>query len=187
MLRSVIGGRLNSIERQLGVSIDYVRFILKTSLRLFFKFAKIFSFAQCRKRLPADAFHVASIVAARHEDCGTCLQIAVNMATQEKTPLDVVQAVLDRRADDLPEDLAEVYHFTEAVVCHSGAEEPLRETIRQRWGDEALIELAMGIAASRVFPTVKRALGYAVSCSRVQVAVPEAVHQRAGTTPSQSH
>ena len=36
---------------------------------------------------------------------------------------------------------------------------------------DALIELAFAIATSQVFPVLKRALGYAVSCSRVSIEV----------------
>ena len=36
-------------------------------------------------------------------------------------------------------------------------------------GAEAMVELAMAIAAARSFPTIKRAMGLAVSCSRVEV------------------
>ena len=59
----------------------------------------------------------------------------------------------------------------EAVVKRSGQENALRERIRQRYGDEGLIELALAIAACRTFPVTKRVLGFAVSCSEVTVRV----------------
>jgi hypothetical protein len=46
---------------------------------------------------------------------------------------------------------------------------PLRESLRARLGEEALIELSFAIAAARVFPTVKRGLGYATSCALVEL------------------
>jgi hypothetical protein len=99
------------------------------------------------------------------------VQIAVNQAKKAGVPADTIRAVLDGRLDDLPEDLRDAYRFADAVVRASGDEGPFRERIRQRYGDEGLIELALAIASCRVFPTVKRALGYAVSCSTVPVTV----------------
>jgi alkylhydroperoxidase family enzyme len=114
---------------------------------------------------------VARLVATRDEDCGTCVQIEVNLAKKDGVSLAVIQAVLDSRPDDLPEELSDVYHFAEEVVTATGGEAPYRERIRRRYGEEALVELAMTMAACRVFPITKRALGYAQSCSAVSVQV----------------
>ncbi len=171
MLRPLIYWRLDSFERQLGESLDYIRFMVRTSLRAFFAFSKIMKFSAYRRVLPVDAASVAHIVAGRDEDCGTCVQISINMARQVGVPAQTIQAVMDRDVDSLREDLADVYRFTEAVVEKTGAEDELRERIRGRYGDEGLIELAMAIAGARVFPVTKRALGYAKSCSLVELHV----------------
>jgi alkylhydroperoxidase family enzyme len=171
MLRRILMGRLNVLERELGVSVEYVRHILRTSLRCFRNFARIIPLASYRRRLPVDACHVARLVVTRHADCGTCLQIAVNEARKAGVSVDTVQAVLADDADRLPEGLAEVYRFALGVVGATGDEDAVRESLRTRYGEEALIELAMTIASSSFFPVVKRALGYAVSCSRVEVSV----------------
>jgi len=171
MLRRIIMGRIDAAERRLGESLDYARHIVRTSLPAFFKFAKLLSLAEYRRRLPADAYRVARIVATRDADCGTCVQIEVNLAKDDALPASVIQAVIDARPDDLPKELADVYRFAEAVATSSGDEDAIRERIRQRYGDEALIEMALAMAACRAFPIVKRTLGYATSCSRVQIAV----------------
>lgn len=169
MLRFYIRMRIRSNEKRLGVPLDYLRHILRVSLTAFFKFSKIFSLAAYRRTLPAAPGHVARLVAVLDEDCGDCVQIAVNLAKKDGVPVDVIQAVLDGRPDSLPESLADVYRFTEAVVRGDGDEGPFRDRIRSVFGDEGLIELAMAIATAKVFPVTKRALGYATSCSRVAV------------------
>ena len=143
----------------------------RASLRAFFKFGKFLAVDEYRRVLPAGPCYVARIVAIRHEDCGTCVQIAVNQAKKAGVPATVVQAVLDGQPDRLPDELAEAYRFAEAVVTQSGEEDALRERIRSRHGDEGLVEMALAIASCRVFPITKRALGYAVSCSAVAVRV----------------
>lgn len=170
MLRWLIHKRLAAAEQELGASVDYLRHILRVSLGAFFKFVKVMPLAEYRRSLPAAPYHVARLVATRHEDCGPCVQIEVHLAKKAGVSAPILQAVLAAHPDALPEDLAAVYRFAEAVVTRSGEEDPLREQMRRHYGEAGLVELALAIAICRVFPTTKRALGYATSCS--QVAIP---------------
>lgn len=171
MLRRFILARITAAEKDFGVPLDYCRFILRVSLRAFFKFAKFLAVDEYRRVLPPGPCYVARIVATQHEDCGTCVQIAVNQAKKAGVPIEVLRAVLDGKLDALSEELTDAYHFAEAVLTANGEEDAWRERIRLRHGDEGLIEMALAIATCRVFPTIKRALDYAVSCSTVAVRV----------------
>jgi len=84
---------------------------------------------------------------------------------------ETVRAVIERRPAALPEPLAAVYRFAESVVTATYAEGELRERVRKEYGERGLVEMALGMASCRVFPVAKRALGYAVSCSKVQIEV----------------
>lgn len=171
MIRNLILKRLDKEERSLGESLDYVRHILRTSLPAFFKFALFTPLSQHRHKLPPTPYRVARILATQDEDCGTCVQIEVNLARRDGVPPEVIHAVLKGSLEDLTRELADVYRFAKAVVEASGEEETLRQRIRERYGEEGLVELALGIAAARVFPVTKRALGYATSCALVEVRV----------------
>jgi alkylhydroperoxidase family enzyme len=171
MLRRLILSRIAAAEKALGVPLDYCRFMVRVSLRASFKFAKFLAVDEYRRVLPPGPCYVARIVAVRHEDCGTCVQIAVNQAKKAGVPAEQLRAVLDGDLDRLPDELRDAYRFAQAVVTRSGEEDALRERIRLRYGDEGLIEMALAIASCRTFPITKRALGYAVSCSDVAVRV----------------
>ncbi len=171
MIRAIISRKIDAMERELGASMDYIRYMLRVSLRAFLKFAKAASVAAYRRAAPSDALDVARLVSMMHEDCGTCVQIGVNTAKKNGVATNILRAVLDRRPEDLPDELADVYHFAQEVNEHSGGEEPYRQRIRQRWGEETLVEIALALATCRVFPITKRALGYATSCSKVLVEV----------------
>src|SRR6476659_9816869 len=140
MLRRLILSRITAAEKTLGVPLDYCRYIIRTSLRASFKFAKFLAVDEYRRVLPPGPCYVARIVAVRHDDCGTCLQIAVNQAKKAGLPAETLRAVLHGNLDDLPDDLRDAYRFADAVVRNTGPESPLRERIRQRYGDEGLIE-----------------------------------------------
>ena len=171
MIRSLIARRLKYEERRIGLPLEYVRHILRTSTGAFIRYACFIPMSRYRRRLPADAFHVARLVATQRQDCGTCVQIEVNLARKDGVPADVIRAVLNNRPEDLTRELADVYRFAKSVVEASGGEEELRERMRKTYGEEGLVELALGIAAARVFPVTKRALGYATSCALVKVKI----------------
>ena len=171
MIRQLILKRLDAAERALGgVSVEYLRHVARTSLAAFFKFSLFMPLAAHRRKLPPAAYHVARIVATRQEDCGTCVQIEVNLARRGGVPAEVLRAVLAERVADLPPELTDVYRFARAVAAAEDDAE-LRASLRARYGEEAFVELALAIAAARVFPTTKRALGYATSCALVEVQV----------------
>ena len=158
------------MERTLGEPIDYMRHVVRVSLRAFLKFALFTPLAAHGRKLPVDLYHIACFVASRHEDCGTCVQITVNMARRDGVPDNLLRALIASRPEELPDDARDVYLFTDAVVnADDEKATPLRERLQARLGEEALIELSFAIAAARVFPTVKRGLGYATSCALVEI------------------
>jgi alkylhydroperoxidase family enzyme len=171
MIRHLILKQLDAQEQALGESIEYIRHILRTSLNSFVKFALFMPLSQHRQKLPAAPYHVARILAIRDEDCGTCVQIEVNLALQNGLSAEVLHAVLENRPEDLPDNLADVYWFTKAVIGASGQEDKYREGIRALYGETGLVELALAISSSRVFPITKRSLDYATSCASIEIQV----------------
>jgi alkylhydroperoxidase family enzyme len=171
MLKAIIKRKLAGEERRLGGSLDYVRHILDTSFGAFLRFTWVLPLNEYRRALPADAYFVARLAATRDADCGTCLQIEANLARRAGVPADVVRAAVDGRPDALPRPLQDVHRLAEAVVRATYDEDGLREELRARFGERGLVELALAIASCRVFPVVKRTLGYAKSCAHVTVAV----------------
>lgn len=171
MLKAILRRQLNTQEKQLGVSIDYLRHILDVSPSLFLRFASIMPFANSRGALPPDAWFVAQVAALRHVDCAPCLQIGVNLARQSKVDAALLRAAIDGNADGLPADLALVLRFTQSVLAADGNDSPLRDALRQRYGERGLIELAYAISGSHIPPLVKRCLGYAQSCTVMPVLV----------------
>ena len=171
MIQWLIMRRLAAEEKKLGVSLDYLRHIARTSLVAFFKFGMIMPLATHRRSLPAAPYYVARLVAAQHEDCGTCVQIEVNLARQDGVPPEVLRAVIEGRPEELPVELRDVHAFARAVVEINGEEDVLRRKVRGHYREEGLVEMSLAIAAARVFPTTKRGLDYVRSCRAVEVKV----------------
>ncbi|MFG0297210.1 MAG: hypothetical protein ACF8PG_14985 [Maioricimonas sp. JB045] len=171
MLKALIMRALNHQEKYLGASLDYIRHIVRTSTRAFFTFKKVIPFTRYRDVLPADVWHAARLVAVQHEDCGTCVQVEVNLSRKDGLSPALIRTILDRRTDDLAEPLQDVVAFAGAVAAAREPDPSVRQRIEDRYGDRGLVELAYAITAARIFPTVKRSLGYAKSCELVEVEV----------------
>jgi hypothetical protein len=94
----------------------------------------------------------------------------VTMAEREGVAPATIKAILagDERA--MTPDAALGFRFAQAVLRHDPAADALREKIVARWGRRALVSLAFGITAARMYPTLKYALGYGRACTRVTVA-----------------
>jgi AhpD family alkylhydroperoxidase len=176
MLRRLLLQRLDTEERALGVSVDYLRHILRYSLPAFFKFSLFLPLARHRRALPPAPYHIARLVATQQADCGTCVQAEVNLARRAGIDATVLEAVIQHRVEDLEPDIADIYRFTRAIVAATGEEEALRPQLRERYGEAGMVDLALAIAAAQVYPTTKRALGYATSCTLVEVQVAPAGH-----------
>jgi alkylhydroperoxidase family enzyme len=171
MLGFLVRRNIRSTEKKLGASLDYMREMYAKAPDVFWQFVKVAKAAGYRGKLPAAPLHVACLVAIRHQDCGECVQIGVNVAKQDGVPADVLKATLAGKVEELPESLRDVYRFAEAVAKNTGEEETYRPRLVKVFGEEAVIELAVALALCQTFPIVKRGMGHAKSCSVVKVDV----------------
>jgi hypothetical protein len=169
MLNWLIKGQIRSFERQYDYDMSYAREILESDPSAFRKFMKIMGMASYRKDAPRDAVCAASLVGTMAEDCGPCTQLVVTMAERDGVNPLVLSAILAGDTGAMGDSAALAYRFARASLAHDAEADILREQVVARWGKRALIALAFALTASRVFPTLKYALGHGRSCTRVRV------------------
>jgi hypothetical protein len=172
MIRFLLGKVIDRGEVHFGEPFDYLRFILRASVRAFLAFARLTGVSRYHRALPLGPFHAVRITAARFEDCGPCVQTTVNVAKKDGLGPEILRALVAGRPEDLPEELADTLRFVDKVLRKTYDEGELREKIRARYGargDEALCEIALVLSSARAFPVTKRVLGYATSCAAAQI------------------
>jgi len=175
---------IDAAERKFGEKLDYLRDIASASPAAFYKLALFLAFARHRKAAPLDAYYLASIGALLSEDCGPCLQIAVNQALAEGVSPSVISAAVAGGAS-LNADRKLYLDFGRAVSANEPEAEEMRLKLAEKLSPAAMVDLAIAIAGARVFPALKRGLGHAKSCSLVQIRVPGLAPKTAGFTESQ--
>lgn len=163
--------RVMATERALGVQLDYMREMAQLGSPVLDKLQAFTALnrAEAGSTLPAEIRCFATLGAVQADDCGECLQIHINMDHALGINPKLLQAALDYRPELLPGPLAQAWRFGQAVANNAAGMEELRLALEELYGRPAMIELSYAIATARFYPTVKRALGYAQSCSLVKV------------------
>ena len=69
----------------------------------------------------------------------------------------------------MPDDVRLAWQFTRATIDHDPSADRYRDEIIKRWGQRAVISLAFAMVASRIYPTVKYAMGHGKACTRIVV------------------
>ena len=133
-------------------------------------FSRAAAIGSYRRDVPLEAWTAAAIAAVRHEDCGPCTQLGVSMAERSGVDPKILRAVLAEDPDAMPDDAALAWRFARATIAHDSSADRYRNEIIKRWGPRAVISLAFAIVASRIYPTVKYAMGHGQACTRVVVA-----------------
>lgn len=170
VLGAALSGRVSEAfirygEKKLGVPLDYLREIAANAPAMFRLLGRVSQLGQSLKPVDRHAAHFAGLGAAMHDDCGTCVQIHINLARQDGVSEDTLRRAVQGEAGTLPERLALSFRFGEAVAANDPEMHDLREKLEADLGKRAVTEMAIVIAFARFYPTVKRALGHARSCA----------------------
>jgi hypothetical protein len=170
MLKALLNRQIDGFERSWNYDASYMRALLRGSLGSFLRFSIVTGMVD-RKAAPPEALAAAGIVGTLAEDCGPCTQISTDMATAGGVKPEVLKAILAGDEAAMGETAALAYRFAEASLARDMATaDPLRDEIVRRWGEKGLTAIALALTTARLYPTVKYALGYGKTCSRVIVA-----------------
>ena len=169
MLRWLMRRGTAAFERQWGYDASYLHEIIEASPRAAWMFRRAAAIGSYRKDVPVAAWTAAAITAVRHEDCGPCTQLGVAMAEKAGVDAKVLRAVLTEDVAAMPDDVALAFRFARATIDRDPSADDHRQEIVRRWGPRAVISLAFAMVASRIYPTVKYAMGHGLACTRIVV------------------
>ena len=154
---------IRQFESRWGYDCEYMYRLLELSPEAFEKFENFMPMSYHQGSVPLEVYWVAKLTASREADCGPCLELGVKMALEAGVSGELVNAVA--RGESLQGELELVRQYANAVASASGIDEELLRFMKSRYGDVVISELGVAIAAARVYPTIKRAMGLAQSCS----------------------
>lgn len=169
MLKLLLGRWIDGFEKTFHYDASYMRHVLRVNPTSLMKFA-FGTRAADPSSAPHDALIAAGLVGTLSEDCGPCVQVGVDIAAANGVDPAVLRAIVAGDLAAMGEAAALGYRFAKASLARDMATcDPLRDEIVRRWGDKALVAISLAIVQSRMYPTLKYALGYGKTCSRVTV------------------
>lgn len=113
-----------------------------------------------------DVWAGAILASTLEADCGPCVQLVFDMAIAAQVPADQLVLCLQ----GLSEEAGEVglgFRFARAAIADTSDLEGLRTEIDRRYGASAVIAVSFAASSGRVYPVLKRGLGFAHTCSNV--------------------
>lgn len=171
MIKALLRAAVANFERKWDYPSDYMRELIDIDPGAALAFARASGIARRNRGAPPALFHAAKLTTALHEDCGPCAQLAADMAVRGGVSPEVVRAVIAGDVAGMGEQAALGWRFARAVLARDvEAQDAPRRAIVGRWGEGALVSVALAIAGVRLFPTVKQALGHGASCQGLTVA-----------------
>jgi hypothetical protein len=169
MVKWLMHRGIRAFEQQWRYDAGYLHELVDADPRAAWSFQRATALGRYRKDVPLDALAAAGLTAVRAEDCGPCTQLSVAMAEKAGVAPAVLRAVLADDVAAMPDDVALAWRFTRATLKHDPSADGYRQEIRRRWGPRAVATLAFAIITSRLFPTVKYAMGHGQACTRIVV------------------
>lgn len=153
------------MQRFVGEDMSYMRDLADASGQLLRAFLRFTRFSGYRRHAPQTLIHLARLGAVLVEDCGPCARISFRMARRDGVDADLLRAGL-AGGEALTGDNALAFRFGQAISAgDSATADETGDAIEATHGRKVRTELAVAAATTRVFPAVKRGLGYASSCS----------------------
>ncbi len=154
-------------EHDTGYPADYLRDILASSSIGFFKTMLAMNLATHQQKAPLKLHKFAQLGAMQHEACGPCLEISKAYAIHAGVSPDSIDAAL-RDPSTLAADEQAAFFLGQQTAGGNAMSEELAETLKQTIGQNGYVELVVSAAAVRIFPALKRGLGYADMCALPQ-------------------
>ncbi|MEZ0389104.1 MAG: hypothetical protein ACAI34_18660 [Verrucomicrobium sp.] len=157
---------LRAFGQHYDYDVSYVEELLEASPGAFQAFEGAMATGQYRKAAPLELLALVKLTATRVEDCGPCTLLGVKMAREAGVAETVIQGAL-HRGRGLPPEQLEVHQYAHAVAANEPLDPEFLSRLKSRLGAEVMAELAVAIVGARIYPTLKRAMGHASSCSLI--------------------
>ena len=169
MLSWFMKRRLDAFERSFDYDMGYAREIADISPKALLMYFRATNLKDYRKGVPLEVWFAAQLVTITYEDCGPCTQLGVTMAVRSGISPEVVERIIAGDFDALPSHVALTARFVLASLERSAEADELREHVVALFGRRGLLSIVFAMTATRIYPTLKYALGHGKACRRVLI------------------
>ena len=157
---------LQEFGRHFDYDVGYLLELADASPEAFRAFEAAMPMSRVQKVAPTETVQIAKIAGMRAQDCGPCTELCLKIAREAGVAEPVIQGAL-RGGEGLNAEQRDIHDYARAVALNEEMDPELLPRLEARLGKAALAEIAVNLVGMRIYPTLKRALGHAKSCSLI--------------------
>jgi len=168
IIRYLANRAANAMERSVNYDATYLREVAATSEGAALRLGLLPQLSQYRDGAPIDLWAGAAVASTRDGDCGPCLQLVVDMATNQGANAGALEQALKGNWSAAGQT-GLGFRFAEAAISGNGELDALRDEIEHEFGKRAVVSLSISSATARCWPVIKRGLGHGKVCQAVKI------------------
>lgn len=170
MIRRLLRAQVDRFERRWNYPLDYGRALVDVSPLAAIRFSRATKLTERPGSADVESWCAAKVATALHDDCGPCTQLARDMAAKHGVAVNHLHAMAVGDEGRMSARVLTGRRFARAVLSEDpDSADRERAAIVERSGRNGLIDLSLAIAGMRLYPTLKRSLGFGASCRRLTV------------------
>ena len=169
MIGTLLKGGFRRFAARYDYDAGYMSHVVDTSTAAGIRLSFLPLYSQFRG--PKEALNVwaGAMLGSTHEgDCGPCVQLVVDMALEAKVPASQLALCLQGNAASAG-DVGLGFRFSRAAIEDAADLEELRSEIETRFGPSAVTAASFAASSGRIYPVLKRGLGFGQTCSSVTI------------------
>lgn len=160
---------IRQLARRYNYDTGYMSHVLNTSTAAGIRLSLLPIYSQFRGPKDARDVWVGAMLGSTQEgDCGPCVQLIVDIALEVEAPADQLALCLQGNAA-VAGDVGLGFRFAQAAIENAPELEQLRSEIENRFGPSAVTAASFAASSGRVYPVLKRGLGFGQTCSSVRI------------------
>lgn len=169
MIKHLLRMGIKKFSARYSYDASYMSHVVEHSTSAGLRLLALPLYGQFRGPEKALGIWAGAVVASTMEgDCGPCVQLVVDMALEAGVPAGQIELCLQGRAAEAGQ-MGLGFRFAQAAIADLPELEALRHEIEEGFGPEAVIAASFAASSGRVYPVLKRGLGYGHTCSRVSI------------------
>ena len=157
---------LDNFKQHYKYDNRYLREVLESSIEAYKRFNDFMPLSQHREKITNDEYWTAKLSAIKAEDCGYSLQLNIRIALESGIEKNIIESIL-KNGEDLPEKLKIIYRFATLITAQQPVPTEFRSKVESTLNKAEIIEIGLCVSSARVSPTLKRAMGYTISCKEM--------------------
>lgn len=168
MIRQILKASIRRFAARYAYDADYMNDIVDTSVSAGLRLAALPLFTQFAGPKAARDIRAGAVLASTLDgDCGPCVQLVFDMAVEAKVPANLLVSCL-RGRPDMAGEVGLGFRFAQAAIADSPDLEEIRAEIERRHGKPAVVVAVFAASSGRIYPVLKRGLGFGQTCSKVE-------------------